>query len=67
MHPRDVKPENVILEGGGTGGRLFLVDFGGVQVRPPHSDMGFSVEGWLAVAQGLEPGPRSNSSHPNYP
>ena len=30
---RDVKPENVVLGGGRAGGRVFLVDFGGVQVR----------------------------------
>lgn len=29
---RDVKPENIILEGDRPGGRVFLVDFGGVQV-----------------------------------
>ena len=28
---RDVKPENVVLEGGQAGSRVFLVDFGGVQ------------------------------------
>jgi serine/threonine protein kinase len=28
---RDVKAENVVLEGGKAGGRVFLVDFGGVQ------------------------------------
>ncbi|PSC76759.1 serine threonine kinase [Micractinium conductrix] len=28
---RDVKPENIVIEGGRTGGRVFLVDFGGVQ------------------------------------
>ena len=28
---RDVKPENIVLEGGKAGGRVFLVDFGGVQ------------------------------------
>jgi len=28
---RDVKPENIVLEGGSWGGRVFLVDFGGVQ------------------------------------
>ena len=27
---RDVKPENIILEGGKPGGKVFLVDFGGV-------------------------------------
>ena len=30
MH-RDVKPENIILEGGKPGGKVFLVDFGGIQ------------------------------------
>ena len=30
---RDVKPENIVLESGKWGGRVFLVDFGGVQVR----------------------------------
>ncbi len=29
---RDIKPENVVIEGGKPGGRVFLVDFGGVQV-----------------------------------
>lgn len=28
---RDIKPENIVLEGGKTGGKVFLVDFGGVQ------------------------------------
>ncbi len=30
---RDVKPENIVIEGGKWGGRVFLVDFGGVQVQ----------------------------------
>lgn len=30
-HRRDIKPENVVIEGGKPGGRVFLVDFGGVQ------------------------------------
>lgn len=30
---RDVKPENIVLKGGAWGGQVFLVDFGGVQVR----------------------------------
>ena len=29
---RDVKPENIVREGGRAGGRVYLVDFGGVQV-----------------------------------
>ena len=28
---RDIKPDNIVLEGGKAGGRVFLVDFGGVQ------------------------------------
>lgn len=28
-----MKPENIILEGGRPGGRVYLVDFGGVQVH----------------------------------
>lgn len=28
---RDIKPNNIVVEGGKTGGRVFLVDFGGVQ------------------------------------
>ena len=31
LNDRDVKPENIVLEGGKVGGRVFLVDFGGVQ------------------------------------
>ena len=29
---RDVKPENIVLEDSQPGGRVYLVDFGGVQV-----------------------------------
>ena len=28
---RDIKPDNIVVEGGKSGGRVFLVDFGGVQ------------------------------------
>jgi serine/threonine protein kinase len=28
---QDIKPDNIVLEGGAWGGRVFLVDFGGVQ------------------------------------
>ena len=31
MVHRDVKPENIIIEGGKPGGKVFLVDFGGIQ------------------------------------
>ena len=30
---RDIKPENVVIHGGQPGGHVYLVDFGGVQVR----------------------------------
>eukprot|EP00903_Cladosiphon_okamuranus_P013940 g12966.t1 len=28
---RDIKPENIVIQGGQSGGRVFLIDFGGVQ------------------------------------
>lgn len=28
---RDIKPENIVLENGRAGGKVFLIDFGGVQ------------------------------------
>ncbi len=31
-HCRDVKPENIVVEGGQSGGKAYLVDFGSVQV-----------------------------------
>ncbi|KAL4535053.1 hypothetical protein Ndes2526A_g05906 [Nannochloris sp. 'desiccata'] len=36
---RDVKPSNIVIEGGKTGGRVFLVDFGGVQAAAATGDM----------------------------
>lgn len=30
---RDVKPENIVIENGQSGGSVYLIDFGGVQVR----------------------------------
>lgn len=35
---RDVKPDNIVLEGGKWGGRVYLVDFGGVQGAASVSD-----------------------------
>ncbi|KAL0052888.1 hypothetical protein WJX82_009212 [Trebouxia sp. C0006] len=42
---RDVKPENIVLEGGKTGGRVFLVDFGGVQAAALDQDFGSTIIG----------------------
>lgn len=36
---RDVKPSNIVIEGGKTGGRVFLVDFGGVQAAAATGDV----------------------------
>ncbi|KAL4447566.1 hypothetical protein ABPG75_004785, partial [Micractinium tetrahymenae] len=35
---RDVKPENIVVEGGTSGGRVFLVDFGAVQAAAAGAD-----------------------------
>ncbi|MEW5312551.1 MAG: hypothetical protein WDW38_004178 [Sanguina aurantia] len=45
---RDVKPENIILEGGSWSGRVYLVDFGGVQgiaAAGGSSGMGSTIVG----------------------
>ncbi len=42
---RDVKPENIVLEGGKAGGRVFLVDFGGVQAAALDQDFGSTIVG----------------------
>ncbi|DBA82766.1 hypothetical protein WJX77_011526 [Trebouxia sp. C0004] len=42
---RDVKPENIVLEGGKAGGRVFLVDFGGVQAAALDQDFGSTIIG----------------------
>ena len=39
---RDIKPENIVLEGGQTGGRVFLVDFGGVQAAAASEALGMA-------------------------
>ena len=36
---RDVKPSNVVVEGGVAGGRVFLVDFGGVQAAAAAGEL----------------------------
>lgn len=36
---RDVKPSNIVVEGGRAGGRVFLVDFGGVQAAAAAGDL----------------------------
>ena len=35
---RDIKPENIVLEGGKAGGRVRLVDFGGVQAAARNAE-----------------------------
>ena len=42
---RDVKPENIVLEGGKAGGRVYLVDFGGVQAAALSQDFGSTIIG----------------------
>ena len=42
---RDVKPENIVLEGGKAGGRVYLVDFGGVQAATLHNDYASTIIG----------------------
>lgn len=42
---RDVKPENIVLEGGKAGGRVYLVDFGGVQAAALDQDFGSTIIG----------------------
>lgn len=44
---RDIKPSNVVIEGGKTGGRVFLVDFGGVQAAAATGaeDFGSTIVG----------------------
>lgn len=42
---RDVKPENIVLEGGKAGGRVYLVDFGGVQAAALNQDFGSTIIG----------------------
>ena len=46
---RDVKPENIVIEGGKTGGRVYLVDFGGVQVSGHTTLLGVCVCGSVCV------------------
>ncbi len=41
LHPVPVlQPENIVIEGGAWGGKVYLVDFGGVQVSIHELDTG---------------------------
>ena len=54
---RDIKPENIVLEDSVPGGRVYLVDFGGVQASMlPYPDrprltftICFRYEGWQVM------------------
>ncbi len=54
---QDVKPDNIILEGGQWGGRVFLVDFGGVQVRVRVAVWSCAARAPPHVLVGRGPGP----------
>jgi hypothetical protein len=47
---RDIKPENIVLEGGQWGGRVYLIDFGGVQGSSAVGACCWTVGGRMAVA-----------------
>ena len=40
-----MKPENIVLEEGKAGGRVYLVDFGGVQAAALDQDFGSTIIG----------------------
>lgn len=40
-----MKPENIVLEGGKAGGRVFLVDFGGVQAAAMQNEYASTIIG----------------------
>ena len=44
---RDVKPENIVLEGGQAGGNVYLVDFGGVQAAAMQNDFASTIIGMV--------------------
>lgn len=46
---RDVKPENIVLEGGKAGGRVYLVDFGGVQAAAMQNEYASTIIGWHQI------------------
>ena len=52
---RDVKPENIVLEGGKAGGRVYLVDFGGVQAAALNQDFGSTIIGKQQLCQHSSP------------
>ena len=47
-----MKPENIVLEGGKAGGRVYLVDFGGVQAAAMNQDFGSTVIGTEILSHG---------------
>ena len=47
---RDVKPENIVLEGGKAGGRVYLVDFGGLPAAAMNQEFGSTIIGELREA-----------------
>ena len=48
-----MKPENIVLEGGKAGGRVFLVDFGDVQAAALDQDFGSTIIGKKLVLQAV--------------
>lgn len=51
---RDVKPENIVMKGGDWDGRLYLVDFGGVQAAAAASFQASTIIGTYGY---MVPGP----------
>ncbi|KAL4447567.1 hypothetical protein ABPG75_004786 [Micractinium tetrahymenae] len=50
---RDVKPENIVVEGGRSGGKVFLVDFGGVQAATAAAADGLAGGGTVVGTFGF--------------
>ena len=49
---RDVKPENIVVEGGRSGGKVYLVDFGSVQVGGDGGGYESSIRGSPGLVHG---------------
>ena len=50
---RDIKPENIVLEGGKAGGQVRLVDFGGVQAAARSAE-GTGSPGTTVIGEDRE-------------